>query len=57
MNIEEVKEIVKDNLVRKGCSVDRADDLIKSYAESIYEDWDNGCNCEEIAQSILDSEE
>ena len=57
MDIEEVKEIVKDNLVRKGCSVDQADDLIASYAGSIYEDWDNGCNCEEIAQSILDSEE
>lgn len=57
MTIEEVKEIVKDHLVRKGCSVDRADDLIASYAGSIYEDWDNGCNCEEIAQSILDSED
>lgn len=57
MRIEEVKEIVKDHLVRKGCSVDQADDLIASYAGSIYEDWDNGCNCEEIAQSILDSEE
>lgn len=56
MVIEEVKEIVKDHLVRKGCSVDCADDLIASYAESIYEDWDNGCDCEEIAQSILDSE-
>lgn len=57
MDIEEVQAIVKDHLVRKGCSVDRADDLIASYAGSIYEDWDNGCNCEEIAQSILDSEE
>ena len=57
MDIEKVKEIVKDHLVRKGCSVDRADDLIKSYAESINEDWVNGCNCEEIAQSILDSED
>ena len=57
MRIEEVKEIVKDHLVRKGCSVDQADDLIASYAGSIYEDWDNGCDCEEIAQSILDSEE
>lgn len=56
MDIEKVKEIVKDHLVRKGCSVDHADDLIESYARSIYEDWDNGCDCEEIAQSILDSE-
>ena len=36
MNIEEVKEIVKDHLVRKGCSVDRAEELIASYAGSIY---------------------
>ena len=57
MEIEEVKEIVKDHLVRKGCSVDQADDLIESYAGAIHEDWDNGCDCEEIAQSILDSEE
>ena len=57
MDIEEVKEIVKESLVEKGYEVDRADDLIASYAEAIYEDWDNGCDCEEIAQSILDSEE
>lgn len=58
MDIEEVKEIVKDHLVKKkGCSVDRAVNLIASYAGAIYEDWDNGCDCEEIAQSILDSEE
>lgn len=56
MDAEELKETVKDHLVRKGCSVERADDLIASYAKAIYEDWDNGCDCEEIAQSILDSE-
>ena len=57
MNAEEIKSIVKDHLVRKGCSVERADELLSSYSETIYEDFANGESCEEIAQTILDNEE
>lgn len=57
MDAEVIKSIVKDHLVRKGCSVELADDLLAGYAEMIYEDFDNGESCEEIAQSIIDNEE
>ena len=56
MDIEDVKDTIKESLVEKGYDADKADELIASYSESIYEDWENGCNCEEIAQSIVDSE-
>ena len=57
MDIKEVKEIVKEKLVAsKVFDADTADELIFAYSESICEDWENGCDCEEIAQSIIDSE-
>ena len=56
MEAEEIKSIVKDHLVRKGCSVELADEYLASYAETIYEDFMNGESCEEIAQTILDNE-
>lgn len=56
MDAEEIKSIVKDHLVRKGCSVELADDYLASYAETIYEDFANGESCEEIAQAIIDNE-
>lgn len=57
MDIEEVKEIVKEKLVASEVfDADTADELIRCYSQDIYEDWQNGCNCEEIAQSIIDSE-
>ena len=56
MEAEEIKSIVKDHLVRKGCSVELADELLSSYSETIYEDFVNGESCEGIAQTILDNE-
>ena len=56
MEAEEIKSIVKNHLVHKGCSVELADELLSSYSEAIYEDYENGESCEEIAQTIIDNE-
>lgn len=52
MTAEDIKAIVKDHLIRKGCPIKFINKILMSYAEAIYEDFENGETCEEIAEAI-----